>query len=347
MTTLTDTPLPHPPLHTDHPGPLRASAGPAVEIVLPVHNEQRVLPQSVRTLHGYLAIHLGRPFQITIADNASTDATLARARELAEELPGVRVLHLERKGRGNALRVAWGESRAEVVAYMGHRPLDRALLPARTAGAAAREPQRYRDRLAPGAGGPGHPRDQAGGDTRAYNILLRGLLRFGVSDAQCGFKAARRESLAPLLEEIEDDGWFFDTELLYLAQRNRLAIHEVPVTWTDDPDSRVDIIATALADLRGIARLRRTARGGPPRTRSGDRRPARFHRRRVVCRGLAAARCGGARGPAATKVLLAPAIPVPEAAAPHPGPARRTTIPPTFVVRRRVCEPVGPSPPAG
>ncbi len=265
MTTLTDTPLPHPPLHTDHPGPLRASAGPAVEIVLPVHNEQRVLPRSVRTLHGYLAIHLGRPFQITIADNASTDATLARARELAEELPGVRVLHLERKGRGNALRVAWGESRAEVVAYMDiDLSTELSCLPGLLAPLLEnRSDIAIGSRLAPGARVTRGIKREA--ISRTYNILLRGLLRFGVSDAQCGFKAARRESLAPLLEEIEDDGWFFDTELLYLAQRNRLAIHEVPVTWTDDPDSRVEIIATALADLRGIARLRRTARGGPPR----------------------------------------------------------------------------------
>jgi hypothetical protein len=93
--------------------------------------------------------------------------------------------------------------------------------------------------------------------SRSYNILLRSLLGLGLADAQCGFKAARRVAIAPLLREIRDDGWFFDTELLYLARRNRLSIQEVPVTWIDDPDSRVAILHTAIEDLRGIARLRR------------------------------------------------------------------------------------------
>ncbi len=100
--------------------------------------------------------------------------------------------------------------------------------------------------------------------SRAYNILARTSLGLGVSDAQCGFRAARREAIAPLLSLVEDDGWFFDTELLWLARRARLSIHEVPVRWIEDRDSRVDIVATAREDLRGIARLRR----------SGERRRA-------------------------------------------------------------------------
>jgi hypothetical protein len=95
--------------------------------------------------------------------------------------------------------------------------------------------------------------------SRSYNILLRVSLGVGFSDAQCGFKAARRETLVPLLERVEDDAWFFDTELLYRAERSKLAIHEVPVRWVDDPDSRVEILATAREDLRGIRRLRRAA----------------------------------------------------------------------------------------
>ena len=92
-------------------------------------------------------------------------------------------------------------------------------------------------------------------------MLLHVLLGTGFSDAQCGFKAGRRQVIQALLDDVEDDAWFFDTELLYLAQRRKLAIHEVPVRWVDDPDSRVDILATAREDLRGIMRLRR-AEGG-------------------------------------------------------------------------------------
>jgi len=106
--------------------------------------------------------------------------------------------------------------------------------------------------------------------SRAYNLLLRTTLGVTFSDAQCGFKAARREVIAPLLDSVEDDSWFFDTELLYQAQRHRLAIHEVPVRWVDDPDSRVQIIATAREDISGIRRLRRAARR---QARAGSQAP--------------------------------------------------------------------------
>ena len=96
--------------------------------------------------------------------------------------------------------------------------------------------------------------------SRAYNALLRTALRARFSDAQCGFKAVRRDALPALLAEVRDDGWFFDTELLVLAQRQGLRIHEVPVDWIDDPDSRVAIVRTALDDLRGVARLMASGR---------------------------------------------------------------------------------------
>jgi hypothetical protein len=114
--------------------------------------------------------------------------------------------------------------------------------------------------------------------SRAYNILLHASLGVGFSDAQCGFKAARRETLVPLLQRVEDDAWFFDTELLYEAERSKLSIHEVPVRWVDDPDSRVAILATAREDLRGIRRLRRARRD------SARRQDARQHDLRVVPR---------------------------------------------------------------
>jgi len=258
MTTLTDIPAPS--FHRRPPIIPAPVADPVVELVLPVYNEQQVLEPSVRALHAHLEQNLSRSFQITIADNASTDATLARARALARELSAVEVLHLDRKGRGNALRAAWSASRAEVVGYMDiDLSTDLSCLPALLAPLLeGRSDIAIGSRLAPGARVTrGRKRETI---SRSYNILLRGLLGVGFSDAQCGFKAARREVLAPLLSQVKDDGWFFDTELLYLAQRNRLAIHEVPVLWIDDPDSRVDILATAMADLRGIARLRSEAR---------------------------------------------------------------------------------------
>jgi glycosyltransferase involved in cell wall biosynthesis len=230
---------------------------PAVEIVIPVHNEQHILASSIRTLHAHLTRNFDLPFKITIADNASTDGTLGVARLLSMEFPELSVIHLKRKGRGLALRAAWGTSDANVVAYMDvdlSTDLDAlaALLEPLLEG---RADVAIGSRLAPGA------RVQRGLKreliSRGYNLLLHTLLGTGFSDAQCGFKAARREVAQTLLEQIEDNAWFFDTELLYLAQRNKLSIHEVPVHWVDDPDSRVHILATAYEDIRGIMRLRR------------------------------------------------------------------------------------------
>jgi glycosyltransferase involved in cell wall biosynthesis len=236
------------------------NTAPAVEIVIPVYNEQRALEPSVRKLHRYMKREFTFPFQITIADNASVDTTLERARALAVELAEVEVLHLERKGRGRALRAAWARSEADVVGYMDvDLSTELSALPSLLVPLLQdRADVAIGSRLASGAEVTrGVKRELI---SRAYNILLRVGLGVGFSDAQCGFKAVRRELLAELLGRVEDNSWFFDTELLYQAERCELSIHEVPVRWVDDPDSRVDIVATAREDLRGIRRLRRTAR---------------------------------------------------------------------------------------
>ncbi|MGO9489118.1 MAG: glycosyltransferase [Solirubrobacteraceae bacterium] len=238
----------------------RTPASAVVEIVLPVYNEQHVLRDSVSRLHRYMTDELAIPFRITVADNASTDATHEIARAVSSELEEVEVLHLGLKGRGRALREAWLRSEADVVAYMDVdlstdlRALPELLLPLvhEVADIA------IGTRLAAGAEVTrGLKRELI---SRSYNILLRVSLGVGFSDAQCGFKAARRSVIEPLLTQARDDSWFFDTELLYLAQLSKLSIHEVPVRWVEDRDSRVDILATAREDLRGIARLRRAAR---------------------------------------------------------------------------------------
>jgi glycosyltransferase involved in cell wall biosynthesis len=233
---------------------------PAVEIVIPVYNERHALEGSVRELHEHMTRDFTFPFAITIADNASTDGTLELARELAGELGELEVLHLESKGRGRALRAAWSRSEADVLAYMDVdlstdlSALEELLTPLLE----GRGDIAVGSRLAAGAQVTrGLKREVI---SRGYNVLVRMLLGVGFSDAQCGFKAGRREVIQPLLAEIEDESWFFDTELLYLAQRNKLAIHEVPVRWVEDPDSRVDILATAREDLRGLLRLRAAAR---------------------------------------------------------------------------------------
>ena len=234
-----------------------AAALPAarIDIVVPVHNEQAALQDSIRRLHEFLSHEMPYAWRIVIADNASTDATLAMARAMAFELEHVTVLHLSRKGRGRALRTAWTASDADVLCYMDvDLSTDlRALLPLVSSLVCGHSEVAIGSRLAPGARIVRGPKREI--ISRGYNLLLRHVLRARFSDAQCGFKAIRADAARTLLPQIQDQGWFFDTELLILAQRRGLRIHEVAVDWIDDPDSRVDIVATALADLRGVVRL--------------------------------------------------------------------------------------------
>jgi glycosyltransferase involved in cell wall biosynthesis len=238
-----------------------ASEVPLVEFVIPVKNEQRELTGHVGRLVEYLRVDFPCAWQVTIADNGSTDGTWSLAQELALAHPGlVRAVHLDRPGRGRALHTVWSASDAEVVAYMDvDLSTDlKAVLPLVAPLLAGEADVAIGTRLAPGARVVrGVAREVI---SRGYNVLLRVTLRAGVTDAQCGFKALRAEAAQKLLPLVEDRGWFFDSELLVLAQRSRLRIREVPVDWTDSPgslDSRVRIVSTALANLRGIWRLRR------------------------------------------------------------------------------------------
>ncbi|HCT80456.1 MAG TPA: hypothetical protein DGT23_28615 [Micromonosporaceae bacterium] len=226
-----------------------------LDIVVPVHNEEIDLGRSVRRLHAHLVERFPFTYRITIADNASTDETAAIAAELADELPDVRVIRLEEKGRGRALSQSWSTSDAVVLAYLDvdlSTDLN-ALLPLVAPLITGHSDLAIGSRLVSQARVVrGAKREFV---SRAYNQLLRRTLAARFSDAQCGFKAIRADVARDLLPLVRDTGWFFDTELLVLAQNIGLRIHEVPVDWTDDPDSRVDIVGTAIEDLKGVARV--------------------------------------------------------------------------------------------
>ena len=245
--------------HLDDP----ATVAPVVDIVVPVFNEVHVLAHSVERLHRYLTQQFPFSWRITIADNASTDGTWFEAMRLARDLAHVRALHLDVKGRGHALRTAWGSSDATVVAYMDvdlSTDLD-ALLPLVAPLVSGHSDVAIGSRLAAGASVARRPKREF--ISRSYNLLLRLMFATRIRDAQCGFKAVRTDVARALLPTIEDDGWFFDTELLLLAEHNGLRIHEVPVDWVDDADSRVHVMSTAVGDLKGSLRMARTfLRGG-------------------------------------------------------------------------------------
>ena len=234
-----------------------------VEVVVPVHDEEHVLGPNVDLLVDYLRREFPFRFRVVIADNASTDATPAVAQALAARYPEVAALRLERKGRGLAVRTAWLTSHAQVVSYMD---IDlstnlESFLPLVAPILSGHSELAIGTRLAHGS----HVRRRLKREvlSRGYNLLVHTLFRAGFSDAQCGFKALRADVARRLVPHVVDDGWFFDTELLLLAERSRLRIHEVPVDWIEDLDSRVDLLPTIAGDLAGLWRVRRSFwRGG-------------------------------------------------------------------------------------
>src|ERR1700736_1668159 len=233
-----------------------------LDVVIPVYNEERDLAGSVRRLHQFLATEVPYPSRITVADNASTDSTLAVAQELADELQDVDVIHLEAKGRGGALYTAWMASEADVVAYMDvdlSTDLS-ALMPLVAPLISGHSDLAIGSRLAASSRVVRGPKREF--VSRSYNLILRGVLGARFSDAQCGFKAVRTDVARQLLPLVSDTGWFFDPELLVIAERAGLRIHEVPVDWVDDPDSRVDIVRTAIDDLKGCWRVGRALATG-------------------------------------------------------------------------------------
>ena len=234
-----------------------------VDLVLPVYNEEAILERSTETVLAWTGAHPEHEWRIVIADNASVDGTRAIAEELEARHPGrVTLLHIPVKGRGIALRIAFLTSHADVSAYMDVdlstdiRHIPELVDPI----AAGQADVAYGTRLhRESVTARGWRREAI---SRAYVQILRRLAGLRVTDAQCGFKAISRGAARELVPLVEDTQWFFDSELLLIAQENGYRLREVPVRWVEDRDSRVAIVRTAMEDLHGIWRLRR---GGVPR----------------------------------------------------------------------------------
>jgi len=226
-----------------------------INLTIPVLNEEVQLADSLRKLREFLTQSFRHEFELVIANNASTDRTRDIADGLAREFPEVRAVHLEEKGRGRALRHVWRESRADILSYMDvDLSTDITFFPQLIdlviAGAdvAAGSRLSRESKVARGA-----KREFI---SRSYNWLIKAFFQTQFPDAQCGFKAVSRRAAAELLPLVADNGWFFDSELLILAEKLGYKVESLPVAWSDDPDSRVRIIATAIEDIKGLIRVR-------------------------------------------------------------------------------------------
>lgn len=229
-----------------------------LDVVIPVLNEEVDLEPSTRTLHEHMNAHLDQyEWAIVIADNGSTDATLDIAQRLSQELPNVSYIRLEQRGRGRALKRAWTESKADIVAFMDvDLSTDLEALPGLIRSV---DVEGYEiaigSRLAKGAVVTKRPfkRELF---SRVYSLVTRASFLCGFRDAQCGFKAVTRRVADEVVPLVESTGWYFDTELLIIAEKNGYSIRELPVKWSDDLDSRVNVAATAVEDIKGLLRMR-------------------------------------------------------------------------------------------
>ena len=231
---------------------------PTLDVVIPCLNEERALPVSVRRLHEFMSNHLADyDWAIVVADNGSTDGTLAAADTLSQEFPQVRYIRLEQRGRGRALRRAWTDSAADIVAYMDvDLSTDLAHLPPLVSAISeGGYDVAIGSRLLPDSQVVGRTLKREI-TSRGYSLLFRAMFFTSFRDAQCGFKAASRRAADDLAPLVEDNGWFFDSELLILAQKCGYPILELPVHWEDDPDTRVRILRTAWEDVKGLLRLK-------------------------------------------------------------------------------------------
>jgi len=233
-----------------------------VDILLPVYNEEHVLEKSVNTLRKFLKDNVTEfDWIISIGDNASIDNTLEVARELEKQFEDVRVFHLDQKGRGRMVKYAWQESEADILSYMDiDLSTDLEALPPMVMAVIEGYDVVIGSRQYKGAEVERSFKREA--ISRGYIWMLKLLLGFPFTDAQCGFKAVSKQLVNDLFPMIEDDEWFFDTELLYLAYRNNYKVKELPVRWIEDTDSRVKIVRTAWLDIKGIFRMRKYERLG-------------------------------------------------------------------------------------
>lgn len=228
-----------------------------LSVVIPVYNEEEDLPGNIPILYKFLTDNLkDYSWEIIIADNGpSKDRTPVVGKELSKKLKNVRYVLIPKPGRGGALKEVWLASKADFLCYMDvDLSSDLVYLP------------RLIQSLDKGADIAIGSRLKKGGRvygrtfareimSRGYNLMIKLVFWTSFADAQCGFKAIKKDVAQKLLPFIKDTAWFFDSELLIVGEKAGFKITEVPITWRDDPRSTVKVAKTAWGDIKGLVRL--------------------------------------------------------------------------------------------
>lgn len=229
-----------------------------ISVVLPAHNEAGRIEDAVRQTKKALA-DFSSSYEIIIAEDGSTDGTAEIASRITSEDSFVRLMHSEsRLGRGKALNHAFKLANGEILVYMDVdlstdliylKPLIEAI-----------EKEKYE--FATGSrmkkGKEVKRSFKRAAMSKVFNFLVRKILKSGISDHQCGFKSFRKGALIRILNEIKDEHWFWDTEMLVRAQRKGYKIKEIPVRWEDKggAGTKVKVFSDGTAMFYKIIKLR-------------------------------------------------------------------------------------------
>lgn len=228
-----------------------------VEITVPVYNEEKELEKHIDILNEFCLKNLkAYDWHITIADNASTDNTPLIASAIERDNPKISHFRLEQKGRGRAVKRVWVESGSNLCVYMDlDLSTDLIHLPKLLWVLQNGYDVAIGSRLARGA--------RVEGRTFLRELTSRVLNFFFIqfffhthfTDAQCGFKGVTRRIVENIIPKVKDNEWFFDGELLIIAEKSGYKIYEEPVHWVDNPGSTVRLISTIWGDIMSMKRL--------------------------------------------------------------------------------------------
>ena len=230
-----------------------------INIIIPLYNEGKIIAKTIETLIHFLA-QSGFPYEyvITLANNASTDNSLMVCEELTRKFRQVRILDLTGKGKGRAIRAAWTTAEAEILTFMdadlsSDLSFFRSLIDAvvvegydlATGNRLGKNSKIINRRFL---------RSVA---SRLYNIFIRVLFKTSISDHQCGFKAMSKQAFFSVAPLLEDNAWFFDTELIVMARQQGLKIKPIDIMWSDNTDSKVTLGRTSYEMFRAAWKLKK------------------------------------------------------------------------------------------